>query len=63
MFLTPVGIRLEKRDAMSALVQGTNNAAVIRRSAVPVGREQAGAKERNLHQATSSIPAVRLSAW
>ena len=49
MLLTFEGVRLVERDAMTALVQRANDAAVIRGRAVPVGGDQAGTEERDLH--------------
>ena len=53
MLLALVSVRLVKGDAMPAIVQRLDQAAIVSRRAVPIGREQAGRKERDVHRSSS----------
>src|SRR6185437_1748517 len=55
MRLTVECIGLVEGDVVAAAREIAQEPAVIRRGAVPVGRQQAGAVERDLHAGTASF--------
>ena len=54
VLLALVGVRLEEGDAVPALVERADEPAVVRRRAVPVGRDEAGGEPGDPHAAASS---------